>query len=468
MKGRGLPILLAGILAVQGCADGIPTSEDGGLVPVESTTVEVRLPFSQFATDFQLFGGYGTTASLPDAIIASDWGGSVDSRALMRFGVLPSQIFVTPPEGGATVPDSLFVPVSAELILSMDTAAASGERFFTIGAYSIQEVWDVQTASWEFSSDSSGVQTPWSVPGGGVLAPVAEVEWDRFDLPEPEPDEDGEVGEAPDVVGTASIPVDSATVDHILDRQRPERGLLITTETSESRLRIVGGNLVVQARSSVNPDTLVAIPVDIADLTFIYTPRPALDPEAFPIGGSPAMRATMRFNLPESVNLSPGECERVGCPLQLDPDRLIYAGLELRSRESQPFGQRILSPTVVELRPVLSPERLPRSPLAFPVACPTGACAMLLPATVVREEDFGIGANRLVDMPVTRYLRDLLRDPAEVGSPVPSTLALMFGLDAQTGLEMRAIQHATFWGPGTEFEPTLRLILTISDGIPAP
>jgi hypothetical protein len=468
MKGRGLPILFAGILAVQGCADGIPTSEDGGLVPVESTTVELRLPFSQFATDFQLFGGYGTTARLPDAIIANDWGGTVDSRALMRFSALPNQIFVRPPEGGATVPDSLFVPVSAEMIVGFDTTTVFGEGPFTIGAYSVQEVWDLQTATWEFSSDSSGVQTPWSVPGGGALAPVAEVEWDRFDFAEPEPDEDGEIGDDPDVVGTIAIPVDSATVDHILDRQRPERGLLITTETPESRLRILGGNLVVQARSSVNPDTLVAIPVDIADLTFIYTPRPDLDPEAFPIGGSPGMRATMRFDLPESVNLSPEECERVGCPLQLDPDRLVYAGLELHTRESQPFGLRILRPTVIELRPVLSPNRLPRSPLAFPVACPTGACPMLLPPTIVQEEDFGTGANRLVDLPVTRYLRDLLRDPALVETPVPSTLALMFGLDAQTGLEMRAMQHATFWGPGTEFEPTLRLILTISDGIPAP
>ena len=48
-----LLFLPAAALCVAACADDLPTSDDGGEIPLEVETVEVRLPFSEFATDTQ-------------------------------------------------------------------------------------------------------------------------------------------------------------------------------------------------------------------------------------------------------------------------------------------------------------------------------------------------------------------------------------------------------------------------------
>jgi hypothetical protein len=98
------------------------------------------------------------------------------------------------------------------------------------------------------------------------------------------------------------------------------------------------------------------------------------------------------------------------------------------------------------------------------LACPTGECAMTLPSTTVEEDFFTTDVGTRLTMPMTRYIRDLLRGE----SSVPSTVALMNGLDPATGLEMRALEYSTFWGPGTDLEPMLRLILTVSEGVPTP
>ena len=93
---------------------------------------------------------------------------------------------------------------------------------------------------------------------------------------------------------------------------------------------------------------------------------------------------------------------------------------------------------------------------------------MILPSTEVVEDDFTVGAPARIDLPMTRYIRDLLRDPAEIQTEVPSTVTLLNGLDAATGLELRPLQYASFWGPGTELEPVLRLVLTVSTGVRSP
>ena len=467
-RGSKVLALLPGVLAVYGCADGIPTSEDGGLLPVETTTFEVRLPFSEFATDFQLFAGLGLPSLLPEAIVAHEWGG-VEAHTLVRFGALPTQVFVRPSPNAPTVPDTAFVPFAGRVVLQIDTAMVRGPSPFVLEAGAIREGWDARSVNWQEAIDTVGALVPWSAPGGGDIRWLGQSEWDPAVLPDPGNGGGADDEEpAPTPFGRVTFAVDSATVVQWTDLARQDRGLVVAGRTPDSRLRIRGAQLEVDVRSMVNPDTVVTVSVGMTDMTFMYTPEPELSPEAFPVGGSPGMRATFRFQLPGSVTADPDICERLGCPVELVPSQLVYAGLELHTREASPFGFRPLAATVIELRPVLSPERLPRSPLAFPVACPTGSCPMLLPATVVDEDDFGTDPNTLVVLPLTRYLRDLLQDQEAVADPVPSTMALLFGLDALTGLEMRPMQHATFWGPGTEFEPILRLVITVTNGVPAP
>jgi hypothetical protein len=93
---------------------------------------------------------------------------------------------------------------------------------------------------------------------------------------------------------------------------------------------------------------------------------------------------------------------------------------------------------------------------------------MTLPSTVIEEDFFTSELGTRVDLPMTRYVRDLLRDDGSSATPVPSTLVLMNGVDPQTLLELRPLQYSTFWGPGTELEPTLRLVLTVASGVSPP
>jgi hypothetical protein len=460
---HGLLAFFAGLLSIQGCEDAIPTSTDGDLLPVEAVTVELRLPFSEFATDFQLFDGFGSTSILPSLVLAHEWEGTVEARSLFRFLDLPLTIFVFPPGSNTTVADSLFVPVSGEVALELDTLEVRGLPPFLLEAGVTQTPWHPPSVDWDFAVDTLGAQVPWPEPGAGPVAFAGQGEWD--------PNADGGGGGSesdPPLITRATIPLDSAGVTALLDTTVVGRGVRVSSLSPESRFRVRSAELVVRVRSSVNPDTIVAITVGVRSVALLQDPPPSLDPAAFPIGGAPAVRATFRFDLPESVPGSPAVCALVTCPVELLAERLVYAGLEFYTHEVIPTGLRPIQETVIELRPVLSPESLPRSPLGFPLACPSGECAMTLPSTVIEEDFFTSELGTRVDLPMTRYVRDLLRDDGSSATPVPSTLVLMNGVDPQTLLELRPLQYSTFWGPGTELEPTLRLVLTVASGVSPP
>ncbi|MEX0856395.1 MAG: hypothetical protein WD056_02385 [Gemmatimonadota bacterium] len=452
-----------GLLWISGCADDSPTSNDGTILPVDAVTLEVRLPFSQFATDFRRFEGFGTPASLPKTYVAHDWGGGVEARAMVQFGALPRIIFVRPPGSPATVPDSTYVPVSGELILRFDTLDYQGSGTFELEAAAIETPWHGPSADWFLSVDTVGATSAWPEPGGGPVRVLDQAEWDPEEVIAPEDPEDDPIR-----VDFVTLEVDSTTVTEWADPEFAGRGLRISSLTPESRLAIRSVELNVRVRPSVNPDTLVSVPVGLAQVTYLADPTPGALTETFVIGGAPAHRATFRLDLPATIEGTPEACAIVECPLALSPDRLVYAGLELRTTPPDPIGLRPLEPIVIEIRPVLDPGRLPRSPLGFPLACPSGQCPMVLPSTEVVEEDFTVGAPARIDLPMTRYVRDLLRDPADLQAEIPSTVTLLNGLDAATGLELRPLQYASFWGPGTELEPILRLVLTVSTGVPNP
>jgi len=455
---RTLIALLAGLLTTQGCEDATPTSTDGGQLPVEAVTIELRIPFSEFASDFQLFDGFGSTALLGSIVLAHEWEGGVEARGLFRFIGLPSFIFVFPPGSNITARDSTFVPISGSVTLQMDTLGPRGVPPYALEAGVIETPWHAPSANWELTVDTLGTQIPWPEAGAGPLSHSGVGNWDPFSTVGGTGSED--VAQVTEV----AIPLDSTAITALVDTTVVTRSVRVSSLQPDSWLRIRAAELQVKVRSSVNPDTVVTLALPLSAIAMVQTPEPSLDPSAFPIGGAPAVRATFRMQLPESVAGSEAICAVVTCPVDLLPERLVYAGLELHTAESTPPGLRPLDDAVLELRPVLSADRLPRSPLGFPLACPTGECAMTLPSTTVQEDFFTSDVGTRIAMPMTRYVRDLLRGE----STVPSTIALMYGLNPATGLEMRPLEYATFWGPGTELEPMLRLILTVSDGVPLP
>jgi hypothetical protein len=447
----------AGLALLCGCSDQVPTSTDGDDVPVEAVTVELRLPFAEFVSDFQLYDGFGSTSVLSALVVAHDWEGDVEARSLFRFVALPRAVFVFPPGQNVSVRDSILTPVSGSLALEMDTLEARGPAPYRLQAAVIETAWHAPSASWALAVDTLGAQIPWPVPGAGPVERTGEAEWDPFAHP---PDS----AQVTEVV----IPLDSASIAALVDTIDVHHGLRVSSLDPDTRLRIRSAELRVVVRPSIHPDTLVNLALAVSQIAYIQDPPPTLDPASFPIGGAPAVRAVFHLDLPESVSGTPEVCALVTCPIELLPERLVYAGLELHTAPPTPIGLRPVQETVIELRPVLSAERLPRSPLGFPLACPTGDCSMTLPSTTVSEEDFTVELGTRVDMPMTRYVRDLLREEGTLQAPVPRTIALMNGLDPVSNLELRPLEYSTFWGAGTELEPMLRLILTVSDGVPPP
>jgi len=444
-KGRGsvrnrsgwwLGLLVLGLAA--GCENTVPTSADGGLIPVDVTTVEVRFPFDAFATDFQVFGGYGSAQRIPGSFVAHAWEDEVDVNALIRFGALPDRIFVFPPGNtSSTVADLEYVPLDGYVTVWWDSVEVFGTAPYQLEAGAIQSEWDLRTANWEFAVDTVGQRLAWPEPGAGPVRPLDSRSWSLA--------ADGD---------STIFAVDSATVAEWIDLDRRDRGMRISGSGDGFRLRVADAALTVRARSSINPDTVVALTSDLRDLTFIHTPIPQVDPGYFRVGGAPSSRATFRLALPESLAEGHPACAVVECPLELRPERLVYAGLVLHSATTVPFGFQPLDTIPLDLRPVLSPDRLPRSPL--------GASVQPVPE-FLPPEYFSFGSDAEVEIPMTRYIRDLIRGPAPGGgSPVPSTLSLL------TGIEPWSYEYATFWAPGSELEPVLRLILTISDGVTLP
>jgi hypothetical protein len=171
------------------------------------------------------------------------------------------------------------------------------------------------------------------------------------------------------------------------------------------------------------------------------------------IGGAPARREVFRIELPDAIDVSGEVCQRIECPVRLEPDRLMYAGLGLSTHASVSPGLAPVDTLVVEVRPVLSPSRLPRSPLGSRVHAQLDS----LPPAFFSSE-----ADTRVEIGLTDYVQNLLQpDSLLIGERTP-TIAIV------SSPEPRDISLVSFYAPGTELEPTLRLIVTVSDPVPLP
>ena len=424
------------LAAAPACEDVSPTVASGERIPIRAETVEVRLPFEAFASELRSHLGFGSAAEVIRPIVASRWAGELDAHLMVRFGGLPATISVLPP--GATSgaqADTAFHPVRGEVVLRWDTTGVPVTSSFDLEAEAVLTGWDPATATWEFATDTLGGPVSWPEPGGGPTRPLGTFDW------------------APAVTDTLTVPLDSATVAEWTDPERPGRGLRVRTTTEGSLLNLSSVVFRVRVRSSVNPDTVVVVDITDGTSTFVYAPEPASAPGAFRVGGVPAERATFRVELPETVDPGPEACRRVGCPLPVEPDGILYAALVLHTHPppSPAFAPR--NAVSLEMRPVLSPARLPRSPLAMPVHEPLEA---------IPPEHFGAGAGSVYEIPMTGFLRGVgeARNAGDDGEP--ATVALL------VAPEPRGVEVLSFYGPATELAPSLRMILNVSGGVVLP
>jgi hypothetical protein len=435
---RGLfTLLTAGVLGA--CADEFPTATHP-TTPVDPVTFEVRLPWSAFASNLRVLGGFGSPAEAGTGLVAHQFGGELEARTLFRFPNLPRSASVLD-SLGTTRTDTLLSFIGSNVIVRFDTTSATNTGPVFLRLDRVDGPWDVGSTTWELAVDSAAVRIPWPQPGGGPLVNFSSGSWDP-------------------VTGRESIMLlDSVETAFLRDTLQANRGLMLTLESTGHRLDVEEVVLQLQVVPSVNPDSVFFVDIESTQLTYIYTPAPdAPAANELRAGGVPAWRSVLTLGLPATVAGTPAICARTSCPIQLTAERVNHAGLLLTTKPGDP----VFLPTDTmefEIRGVLAPEFLPKSPVASPLFVDTAG----LPAgTSILPSAFRQGSARVVELPITPLLRDLIAGVEDgVFRPTP-TVTLM------EVLEPLSFSLGTFVGPGQPGEPVLRLVLTISDPVGLP
>ena len=435
-----LPLL--GLLAA--CTEMLPTAESDDLVR-GGIAVEVRLPASDFLDRVRVYGGYGRTSELGGGFIAHRFGpGAADdadpgleAATLLRFGRYPSVVTVTD-TAGTSRPDSSLTFLSGRIIARFDTLGSVHSGPVAVRADALTEVWDGVSANWEYAVDTLLNRVPWSRPGGGALREIGEWEWD------------------PEAGDSLIIELDSAQVAAWSDTTDLTRGVRLSTRVPGVRLQLRSALMWIETLPSLNPDTLVQVLAGTENITFIYDPLPTHPGNGIRVGGAPAWRTVLDLDIPPALDGPPALCEQLGCPLELSEDHISYAALRLTTQaERAAFAP---SDTIsIDLRMVMVPEVLPKSPLGPSI---TGIAGVVL-----APEWFAPPGGHVVEVPVTGLVQDLLRGETADGDPVSTTVALL------STFEPLSIEYASFQGLGTapggparSGEPELRLILNYVRG----
>lgn len=415
-----------GLLA---CEEVTPTSADGGLLPLEPRTVEVVLSFEDFAEQIQAYEGYGTASEVFESVLADDYVGVLDSRVVSRYVVFPWSASVRDSTGTLRA-DSAFTFVGGYLVARFDT---TGTNLPTgpvdIGAQALPQGFDPPTASWTVAVDTINDLQLWDQPGAGGGVDLGEAVWD------------------PAVSDSIVIPLDSAQVALLGDTVDIGDGVRFDLRTPGVRISLIDTDLRLLARPNIHQDTTVTLSASGTVRTFIYDPVPLPTSDGIRVGGAPSWRTVLTLALPEAVTAAGSLCSLVTCPLELTPERLTSATLELTTAASEAAFQPADS-LFLDARPVLAPELLPKSPLGSSLI--GGLGVGIAPAS------FADGGSQTVSIPLTAFVRALVND--SVTDKVRDVVLL-------TPFEPLSIGFGSFEGPGSAAPPTLRLILTVSDTV---
>lgn len=422
------------VLAFAACEERTPASLDERLLPPEPVTIEVRLPWSEFASNLAVFGGYGSPEELGTGVVANEFVDTLNARTLVRFGAYPTEASVRDSEGTIRT-DTLLTFIGGRVVAFFDTLASTNASTVSLALGATGLEWHARTATWTAAVDTIGDLRPWPEPGAGPVTPLSTADWD------------------PAASDSVSFAVDSATIAAWADTTDSSRGARIELLTPGHRLQVNAVALRLVTRPSLNPDTLIDLTAPRRNLTFVYDPFPEPPPDGIRIGGVPAWRTILDLSLPAQLDGPPDLCAAVGCPLVLEAGQVSQAAIILTTRAS--FGAFQPSDTIeLDVRPVLSRAAMPKSPL--------GSSLIEADAGIVPPEAFGGGAGVEVEVPVTRFVRQLLPDAQGTVASSTNTLALL------SVLEPLSIAFATFHGPGEPSEPMLKLILTVSPAVELP
>lgn len=435
-RGVLVAALAAWPVVLFGCSEESPVGVGDQVLPGEPVTVEVKIPWSQFASNLETFGGYGRTTDLQEGVLARQYQATLDARTLMRFQAYPLSATVRD-STGTERPDFDLTFLGGELVTFFDGAASTNAGTpVQLTVSRTQTEWHAGSATWDFAVDTVNDRRPWPEPGAGSAVVVDTTLWTPAD------------GDS------AIFRIDSATIAAWSDTTDRSMGALIEVLDPGYRLGMTGALLRLETRPGSNPDTIIQVESRISAVTFVYTPTPTPPADGVRIGGAPSWRTILDVNIPAQLDGFADFCAVVSCPHALAPIQISYAALVFTSRASEPAFQPSDS-IRLDIRPVFDRSAMPKSPLGASLVA-SGIGRAVAPAA------FGTSPGALVEIPFTTFARDLLRGEDEDGNRPPGTLALL------SLIEPFSIAYGSFEGPGSGAEPYLRLVLTIGPPVELP
>jgi hypothetical protein len=422
---RWLSTTLGAVLVLSACTQDSPTESGSGLLPPDAVrTFEVLLGPERWLQWDTAFGLYSTPIDVDFVLLANDFDGVLNSRALLRYQI-PTTILVNDTAGVLRV-DSMPSFFAGEVRFVVDTVASTA-RPATTQLFRTTEEWDRITASWTLRVDSGSVQLPWSQPGGspGVLLGTGEYA----------------VGD------TVTVAVDSATIAEWTNLSDETRGAVLASGTPGTRLRTSLPVLRLRGHSSLNPDTVVELSI-APGRTFIFTPQQPDSVGAPRVGGTPDWRTMLRVR--DRLDTVRVACPGVpGCEVRLGSASLNYAALVLQPVPA-PAGFAPELPIFVALNALLPSPLIPlqRSPV-------TAAYGILQEGVPVTS--FRTAGAPAVELPATDFFRLIFSAPV-AGDPFrPTHIALLPTGPART------------FGFGTFEElPSLRIIFSVARELQLP
>jgi len=431
--------LCAGV--VSGCKEKSATAPDLGFIKVNPQTVEILIPFEDFVDDVQVFGGYGSAADLGHGVVSLDYNG-LTTRSLVHVADYPTSVEV-PGADGVVRADTDLSFVGGRVVFVFDTLVGSVLFPVDVELFDVTEEWHVPTVTWEMAVDTAGDQRAWSQPGGGPSTLLGAATFDAFSAQRRD-DEEG-------LLDTVSIAIDSVAVARLGDPSSAMTGFLLAAAEPGLLLNVVGMKLVLTTVPSTRPDTIVEVQVPSEDLIFIF-PSPPAPGGWLRVGGTPSWRSVLTMSIPQNVPGTPEICGAVGCQVDLTEATLNLAELILTTRETE-FGFQPQDTMGIDIRQVLNPELLPKSPLG----------GQLVPSLeVLPPVYFSSQAGTTVLFGVTELVADVLLAADQTGT-IPVTAISLFSV-----IEPQIVGFASFEGGGGTGAPALRLLYTFANPVGLP
>lgn len=430
---RRILITLAGLAglggALAGCGDEDPTAVGSVLIGPGVTTFEVVLDAEDFLQADTTYDGFGNIREAAFRLVANQFGDELDAHTLFQIS---RPFTVTYQVEGQSQTDSLAAIRGANVTLIVDTLGAS-EGPVELEVLPVTESWDPASVSWTLRYDTAGLSEAWAVPGGTTAGVAGTATWTSGD--------------------TVVIPIDSASAAVWQDTTAARLGALIRSATPGSRLRLSSVRFAFDVVPRDNPDTVLTAGSATRSM-HIVTPAEPTAPTAteLRVGGLPAWRTLFHFQPLRGLvldacgggGLGTGDPE---CDVPLKDATLTLATLLLEP--SPVAGRRLERPIRIDARAVLSAANVPvfRSPLinvgTMRDSVPVELFAPLPPA----------GAR--VAVPITSYVRQLVREEDPEGDPLPLWLALVATVERGT------FGYAAFSSMESASPPRLRLVVTL-------